>query len=159
MGKLLNDSAISVSDAVNDYKKLVECYNSWVSMYNQFVENPTLNRFYEAAKESYPGPAMQDSRIFLMHRAVVIMANYIEICEGKKDEDDVGLTYYKTEWCRLHSKIMANPKLKEIYDLVCEKNPIAARDNMQPFLVKETINMAFKYVENHSELIKELTEQ
>ena len=159
MGKLLNDSAISVSDAVNDYKKLIECHNSWVSMYNQFMENPILNRFYEAAKEGFSDAAMQDSRIFLMKKAIGIMANYIEICEDKKGEEDVGSTYYRTEWHRLHAKIMANPKLKEIYDLVCEKNPIAARDNMQPFLVKETINMAFKYVEGHPELIKGLTEQ
>ena len=77
MGNLLNESTISMSGAVNDYKKLIECHNSWVSMYNQFMENPILNDFYELAKKKYPVAAIQDSRVFLMKQALELSFEFL----------------------------------------------------------------------------------
>lgn len=77
MGRLLNDSQIKLSEAINDYRKLLMCHNSWVDLYSVFMDDPCLKDFYEKACQKHPEAVEQDSKVFLMKQTVFMMAEYI----------------------------------------------------------------------------------
>lgn len=78
MSKMINDKAIKESESIHEYSKLIRCHNAWVNLYDNFMSNPVLLMFYNMAKEENPLAEFQNSKIFLMKRAVYLMAEYIE---------------------------------------------------------------------------------
>lgn len=86
--KLIDDKPIKPGDIIHmrsEIERYMRCHNSLVELYDMFVDNPTLSRFLDMAYSVTEVDAEQPKitpenfpKVFLMKRAIRLMADYLE---------------------------------------------------------------------------------